>query len=398
MRSGRCLPSRCSCDVRTGDVRMKVALVAHWDWVLFNFRMPIARRLRAAGYEVVLICPPGRYVDRIRSEGFRLVSWGVDRRSFGPVREVAAIRELTNIYRKDRFDLTHHFTIKPNLYGTIAARRTGVPRVINTFSGMGFLMSEGPRAVALRVAAGPVLRAAFRTDSVWTVFQNEEDLASVVNRGWLNRERTRLIAGSGVDTDLYVPTRSATSSDLPVFLMAARLIKQKGLEDFVLAARMVRDQGVQARFVVAGEPDPGNPASFTHEQIDMWKKEGPVEFVGHVSDMPALLAASDVAVLPTYYPEGLPRFLLESASSGLPLIATDIPPCRPIVRDGHNGYLVAPRDPVALASAMADLAREPDLRSRFGDNGRQLVMDRFREQDVVDQYVTLYEELLGAGS
>lgn len=376
----------------------KVALVAHWDWVLYNFRLPIARRLRDIGYEVVLICPPGRYLAQLESEGFRVVPWRVERKSFSPIGEARAIAELTSIYRRERPEIVHHFTIKPNLYGTIAARAVRVRNIINTFSGMGFLLSESRVAAALRLVAAPLLRVTFRARKVWTVFQNPEDLAWVSSRGWVSADRSRLIAGSGVDVDMYVPRTSDRSPARPVFLMAARLIKEKGVRDFVAAARTVAEARVPARFVVAGEPDPGNPSSLGAEEIEKWKRESPVDFVGHVSDMPGLLADADVAVLPTYYPEGLPRFLLEAAAAGLPLVATDIPPCRPIVLDGYNGYLVPPRHPKALADAISRLARDEGLRKELGDNGRRLVVERFREEDVVNQYVGLYDDLVAQGS
>lgn len=375
-----------------------MALVAHWDWVLFNFRLPIAKRLRDIGYDVVLVCPPGSYVDRLREEGFRIVPWRVERRSFHPVRERASISELIRIYSHERPDVAHHFTIKPNLYGTLAARRTRVPIVINTFSGMGFLLSEGRRASALRLAITPVMKATFRSRSVWTVFQNEEDLASAVDRGFVAEDRTTLIAGSGVDVDRYSPRTGSCPPRSPVFLMAARLIREKGVQDFVAAAGVVARSGTSARFVVAGEPDHGNPSSLSDSQIDAWRRDTSVEFLGHISDMTTLLAEADAAVLPTYYPEGLPKFLLEAAASGLPLIATDIPPCRPVVQDGYNGYLVPPRDPDALAEAIARLANDQDLRHKLGQNGRRLVEERFREQDVVDQYIRLYDQLLSGGA
>jgi glycosyltransferase involved in cell wall biosynthesis len=372
----------------------KVALVAHWDWVLYNFRLPIAKRLRQFGHEVVLICPTGRFSRQLEDAGFRFLPWSVDRRSFRPLTERRSISHLSSIYLRERFDIAHHFTIKPNLYGTIAARRAAVPVVINTFSGMGFLLAEGRVAMTLRLLVGPIMRARFHSSAVWTVFQNDADLAATVARGWVPAERSCVIAGSGVDTEAYSPAVERPAGRVPVFVMAARLIKEKGVFDYLAAARSLLQAGEKARFLVAGEPDPGNPSSLTEDQVDQLKQDGSVEFLGHVSDMPGLLRDADVAVLPTYYPEGLPRFLLEAAACGLPLIATDIPPCRPIVKEGHNGYLVRPRDPDALVAAIVRLAKDEGLRREMGSNSRRLVVNRFREDHVVDQYVSLYERLL----
>lgn len=371
----------------------KVALVAHWDWVLYNFRLPIARRLRELGHEVLLVCPPGRYVEGFRTQGFAYVRWDVDRRSFRPLVEARAVKMLTSIYRTETPDVVHHFTIKPNLYGTVAARWAMVPLVINTFSGMGFFHTDSRQARALRILIRPVMRAIFRSNRVWTIFQNEDDFESAIRRGLARRDQTRLIPGSGVDVDLFKPQESSRPPGPPIFLMAARLLREKGVHEFVAAARRIRQEGVAARFIVAGEQDKGNPSTITDTQLVAWKHEGIVEFLGHVSDMPGLIARCDVAVLPTYYPEGLPRFLLEAAATGLPLVATDIPPCRPIVQEGYNGHLIATRDEKQLAESMLRLAQDEPRRIEFGRNARRLVVDRFREQDIVEQYMDLYQEL-----
>lgn len=372
-----------------------VALVAHWDWVLYNFRLPLARRLRDLGAEAVFVSPPGRYVPLLERAGFRWAAWTVERRSLNPLGEAVSVVRLAHLYRRERFGAVHHFTIKPVLYGTLAACLAGVPRVINTFTGLGFLFSEAGSARGLRAAVLPLLRWALHRNAVVTVFQNLEDRDRFLSAGLLPISQSRVIAGSGVDVARFAPAPPATG--LPVALLAARLLWDKGVAEFVDAARRLRAWGVEARYWVAGEADPGNPKSIAVEQLTRWAEEGPVEFLGHRADMPALLRQVHVAVLPSYH-EGVPKFLLEAAAAGLPLVASDIPGCRAVVQPEVNGLLVPPRNPEALAAALARLLRDAGLRQAMGAAARATAVERFDERQIADRYESLYREVgvLGA--
>lgn len=374
------------------DLIRKVLLVAHWDWVLHNFRMPVARALREEGLDVSFVCPPGQYVANFEREGFRCLHWAVDRRGMRPLREKQSIAELTRIYRAEQSDVVHHFTVKPNLYGSIAARRADVPVVINTFTGLGFLFSRRWPVVTLRALLGPWMRRALAGKNVWTIVQNEADRSELVKSRLVAATRTRLIPGSGVDVSRFYPSFDRPRAT-PRVITAARLLQDKGIADIVAIARLLRDGGVPAEFVVAGEPDPGNPRSISDRQLDEWRREGVVTFLGHRDDMDEVLRDADVALFPSYYPEGLSRFLLEAAASGLPLVATDIPGCQPVVRPGENGFLVTPKDVEGMATALQQLLRDPGLRRRFGISSRRLAEELFSEGSIVGQYLALYREV-----
>lgn len=369
----------------------RVALVAHWDWVLRHFRLPVALALRQEGCDVTFICPAGKYVEELQDHGFRWVSWNVDRRSMNPFLELRSIRDLTRIYRSERFRLVHHFTAKPNLYGTMAAGRARVPAVVNTVSGLGFLFSDARSARIVHRAVAPLMRRNFGRANVWTIFQNRADRQVFLDTG-LPQERTRLIEGTGVDLEVFTPSLERKARAQPIVVMASRLIKEKGVEHFVAAAESLP----QCRFLLAGETDPGNPSSLDEDVIQGWAGRGIVELLGHRSDMDVLLRGADIAVLPTYYPEGVPRFLLEAAASGLPLVATDIPPCRAVVKDGINGFLVPTKDRESLQRAIAALAADPRLRSRFGAAGRKLVEEKFSQDKIVAEYLDLYRDVLSS--
>jgi len=377
--------------VATERANRRVLLVANWDWVLYNFRLPLAAALRRAGYDVLLVCPQGRYGEEMRNSGFKVIDWPVARRSVNPVRELAAVVRLIGIYRSLRPAVVHHFTIKPNFYGSLAA--WALPgcrcRVINTFSGLGFLFTQAVRARLASVIVLPLFRLVMRRGRHWSVFHTRSDLDRLVRLGLGSVERARLIPGSGVDIARFRPGPARTSHP-PVAVTGARLLWDKGIGDFVEAARLLRREGVAAEFWIAGEADRGNPSCIPSEVLGRWQREGIVRLLGH-QRMDEVLARADIAVLPSYH-EGVPRFLLESAAAGLPLIATDIEGCRMLVCPGKNGMLVPPGCPEALAGALRILITDPDLRRTYGTASQELA-ERHSEERIIEQYLRLYQEV-----
>lgn len=372
----------------------KVLLVANSDWGLFNFRLSLARALRKDGAEVVLVCPEGKYVNRLREAGFRTLTWNLKRRSISPVSEALSLLRLIQIYRDESPRLVHHFTIKPNLYGALAARFAGVSAVINTWTGLGYVFSDSARARPLRRGLMTIMRFLHRDRRIWSVFQNEENLRVMVDRGIVSSGRVSMIAGSGVDTALFRPRPGGAPSRVPVVLMAARLLRDKGVYEFAEAASLVEKTGYKARFLLAGSIDEGNPASLSQGELDEIGRSSPIELLGHRDDMSDLLAQVDFAVLPSYH-EGLPRFLLEAAATGLPLVATDIPGCRAIVRPHLNGILVPPRNSQSLADAMIVLIGNPELSRQFGLASRELAVSDYGDERINLQYLALYQRLAG---
>jgi glycosyltransferase involved in cell wall biosynthesis len=370
----------------------RVALVAHWDWVLYNYRLPLARGLRERGADVTFVSPPGKYVPGLRAAGFRWLPWPAVRRSLSPLTEMPALVRLRALYRRERFDAVQHFTIKPVLYGSIAARQSGVPTVINTFTGLGFLFSGSRTAACLRPLVLPVLRRLLHGPRVYTVLQNPRDHADFLRRRLVPPARTRVIRGSGVDTARFAPASNGERpTDAPVVLMASRLLQDKGVGEFVQAARALRGQGLPARFWVAGEPDRGSPTCIPDDALAAWQRDGSTEFLGHQDDMAAVLRQAAIAVLPTSYQEGVPRFLLEAAAAGLPLVGSDIEGCRMVIQPGVNGLLVPPKDAPALTDALARLLADDDLRARMGQASRAHVVEAFDEDRILAEYLALYE-------
>lgn len=377
----------------------KVLLVSNWDWVLYNFRLSFARDLARRGYEVALVCPPGPYVERFREEGLRWVEWRLSRRSMNPLTEVGAVRRLARIYRDELPDLVHHDTIKPNLYGSIAVRinrrrlgRRGSPRVLNTFMGLGFLFAGSAAAALPRAITLPLMRRAFR-DGVLTVFSNASDRRRFVDLGLVREADSRVMVSEHVDTERFRPGDPSLRSEPPAALFAGRMLWDKGIAELLEASEILRERRIAVRVLLAGEPDPGNPACVPVEALRAAEAAGQATWLGQQSDMPALLRTADIAVLPSYH-EGLPRFLIEGAATGLPLVATDLEACRRIIDPDVNGLLIPARDAPALADAIERLVRDVDTRHRMGAAGREIAVDRFDTRKTLEEWIRLYEELL----
>jgi glycosyltransferase involved in cell wall biosynthesis len=377
---------------------VKVLLFANTEWYLFNFRLSLARALRDAGHEVLLVSPPGPYGQKLRDIGFRWEPAPMVRRSLNPLREFALVQWLKRLILREQVDLVHGFTIKCAVYGSIAARLAGIAARVNAVAGMGYVFtSNEPRARVLRPIIRNLLRFALDGEGARLILQNPDDVDLFARARLVKPDRVRLIPGSGVDCSRFTPpsageTPPASKNRFRVVL-PARLLWDKGVAEYVDAARQVRAAGLPIDFLLAGDPDPGNPAAVPEAMIRGWVAEGVVEWLGHVQDMPGLFHSVDAVVLPSYR-EGLPKGLIEAAACGLPLVTTDVPGCRHVVTNGVDGLLVPARNATALAAAIVRLHDEPALRRRIGAAARVKALAEFDEQRVVERTLGVYRELI----
>ena len=366
------------------------------DWYFRLHWIGLARAARDAGFEVLLAMRVQEHGLEISGQGFKLFPINLLRRSVNPIREFLAVIELARLYRAEKPDLVYHVAVKPILYGSLAARLAGIPSVINVFAGLGYTYtSDEWKARLFRLLLKFGLNAACNSSGSIAVFQNEEDQAQLVRDHAVRRSHTRVIRGTGVDTDRFRPT-SEESGD-PVILLPCRMLWDKGVGEFLEAARLVKRQKPRVRFVLVGRCDEENPASIQSVQLHQWQEEGAIEWWGHRSDMPAVLGHAAVVVLPSYR-EGLPVSLLEAAACGKPIVATDVPGCRDVVRHRVNGLLVPPKNATALAEAIAVLLENPGLRNELGSRGRDIVVKEFSSTLVTRQTLALYDELLHRGA
>lgn len=374
----------------------RVLLFANTDWYLYNFRRSLALALRDVGHDPLLLSPPGAYGERLRGLGLRWEPVPMERRSLNPLREATLLLELARLFRREKPDLVHGFTIKCAVYGSLAARLAGVPAQVNAVTGLGYVFtSQDTKARALRPLVRTLMKTALGARSARLILQNPDDVAMFERSGLVDPGRIRLIPGSGVDCRRFAPMhRPARQAEEPFrVLLPARLLWDKGLAEFVDAARRLQAQGRDIEFLLAGEPDPGNPASVPEDIVRGWVEEGLVRWLGHVDDMPALFASVDVVALPSYR-EGLPKGLIEAGACGKALVTTDVPGCRDVVDDGVDGLKVPVRDAAALTAAIVRLHDDPALAARLGGAARERALNRYDERIVIERTLAVYRELL----
>jgi glycosyltransferase involved in cell wall biosynthesis len=368
----------------------KLCLVANTDWYLYNFRLVLARKMRSLGWEVVLISPPGLYAARIIEEGFRWVEWPVDRRGLNIRQELNSLSKLAKIYRQERPQMVHHFTVKSVLYGSLAARREKIAAIVNSITGLGYIfLRAGWRGRMLRAFILPFYRLALRHKNVRVIFENEDDQNIFLKYHLIESSQTSIIEGVGVDVEKFKARPEVDGT--PLVVMPSRLLWDKGVGVFVEAARRLRE-GNRMRFALVGMPDPGNPASIDPTQLQKWISDGVVEHWGFREDMEEVYRQAHIVCLPSMG-EGLPTVLIEAAASGRPIVASDVPGCREVVSHGENGLLVKANDPAALSEALRKLAVDPELRQKMGVQSRLKAVEKFASDKIIAETIQVYADL-----
>ncbi len=390
----------------------KVALVANTDFSLYNFRMGLIRALLAKGYQVHIVCPDGEYIEALVKQGVEHHPLIMDRKGTNPVNELKTVWRLYRIFRKEKFDAVHCYTIKPNIYGDIAAKMAGVPAVINSVTGLGYVFTgSGRKKRLLRVLVVALYKFAFKFAGR-VIFLNDDDFELFRRYGICDSRRGIVIKSEGIDPDKYsisnvshdrldeVRDELGLSEDCGklVVTMIARLIWDKGVREFVEASRLVKSKHANTLFLLVGQIDEGNPAAVPEEYVRGAEREGLVRYLGMREDVPEILSISDIVTLPSYYREGIPRVMLEAMSMCRPVVTTNSVGCKEVVEVGKNGYLVQPKDHVALASAIEKLVVDEQLRIKMGEYGRHKVLSDFEESGLGRRILQIYDELLSQRS
>lgn len=372
--------------------RLTLLFLVTEDWYFVSHRLALARAAHDAGYRVVVATRVQSHGEQIVAAGCELVPLGWRRSGNTPWSHLQALRELTSLYRRIRPDLVHHVALKAVVFGSIAARRSGVQRVVNALAGLGFVfVSSTPRARLLRPLLKQMLRHALRGPTKRVIVQNRDDRRVLVEAGLVPADQVVLIRGAGVDPERY-PEADVTREPATIVLVA-RMLWEKGVGEFVAAASELQRRGVAARWVLVGDTDPDNPRPIARAQLLAWQATGAVEWWGHRDDVPAVLAAATIYALPTRYGEGIPRSLLEAAAAGLAIVTTDTPGCREVVDDNVTGLLVPPGDVPALTAALERLLGDPRLRRRLGRAAREKVSEEFALPGVLAATLGVYREL-----
>lgn len=366
---------------------MRVAIVLNTSWNIYNFRMNFVKTLLEKGYEVHTIAPVDAYTHYLIDAGCHHHPLRMDSRGINPIKDFGLILELRGIYKKLKPDMILHYTIKPNVYGSIASAGLRIP-IINNVCGLGtvFLRKNLLSSIAILL-----YRWSFRF-SKKVFFQNPDDRDLFISKKLVQRSAADLLPGSGIDLKRFTPD-PFTRNKAFTFLLISRLITDKGILEYVEAVKRLRAQGLDARFQILGAKDPKHRRGIPLHTISKWIDDKTIEYLGTAEDVQPFIKSADCIVLPSYR-EGTPHTLLEAASCGKPIVTTGVPGCHQVVEDNRNGLLCESKDAKDLAEKMMLMSRLDDATlQQFGIHGRQKMEREFDESIVINKYLTAISEL-----
>lgn len=370
----------------------KLMFVISEDWYFVSHRLQLAMHAKATGYQVAVLCCISSHRVLLESAGIEVFPWSLERRSKNPLSELRAIREVWQAVDSFQPDVLHAVALKPVLYSAMAGKIKKVSGRVFALAGLGFVFSSKKMlARCLRPFVALAFRLAFRNSSTRLIMQNPDDVQVLLDAQIIAPEKIRLIRGAGVDVVAFAALPEPEGQMLVV--LPGRMLWDKGVGEFVEAARLLRQRGLDARFALVGDRDDHNPSCVPAQTLEEWEAEGVVEYWGRRADMPAVLAQAHIVCLPSYR-EGLPKALLEAASSARPIVTFDVPGCREVVVHGKNGLLVPFGDVAALATALETLAADRGMRQRMGKEGRRMAEQEFSQELVAAQTSRVWGEVL----
>ncbi|WP_205500150.1 glycosyltransferase family 4 protein [Rufibacter psychrotolerans] len=368
---------------------MRIAIVINKSWNIFNFRLSLVKALMAAGHEVVAIAPEDAYSAKLVAEGCKFVPLPMESKGTNPIKDMLLVRKFLKAYKSVQPDVILQYTIKPNIYGSIAAKLAGIP-TINNVSGLGtvFIVQNLVSKIAMAL-----YRFSFQfPDKVF--FQNSDDQALFLDRKLVRDSITEVIPGSGINTQKYQPAAFQRREPF-VFLMVSRALYEKGLVEYVEASKILKAKYPDLRIQLLGAIDEEGNIGIKRTLVEQWANEGWLEYLGTSDDVASVVHGADCVVLPSYR-EGTPRTLLEAAAMGKPIVTTNVPGCKETVIDGYNGYLCEVRNGADLAAKMEQvyLLSDQELQN-MGQKSRRLAEEKFDEKFVIDRYFAAIEGATG---
>ncbi len=369
-----------------------LVLSVNTSWNVYNFRLGLLHALKKDGYDIIIVAPEDAYTQKLRKLGFSCYTIEMNNKGTDPKEELKLLYRYYQFYKKISPDVILQYTIKPNIYGSIAAGLLRIP-VISNISGFGTVFLD--ESISSRVARF-LYRIALRFPQR-VFFQNSVDMETFIQKGLVQKELAVLLPGSGIDTEKFKPCKSdSEEKEVPVkFLFIARLVKDKGILEYVQAAKEIKSllkNSVQCD--ILGAFYPGNPTAVTEEDVCSWERENIISYLGTTDNVQSVICEYDSIVLPSYR-EGLSRVLLEAASMAKPIVTTDVPGCREVVEDGVNGFLCKVKDIDSLSDAMVRMATlSPEERRKMGEMGREKVLRTFSEEKVIAYYKKALSEIL----
>lgn len=364
----------------------RIVLTSNTSWSLYNFRFGLMKALKEKGFHVIAVALEDEYSQSIKEHFDFVALKNLDRKGKNPFKDLMLLKEYLSLYKTLKPDLVINYTIKPNIYSSIACGILGI-KSISVITGLGYVYTRRNRLMLL---VDTLYRIAFKFNQK-IIFLNTDDLNVLVERRLLNKKKALLFHGEGINTEYFSPEFCKSiynaNNENFTFLIISRLLWDKGVGEYIESAKIIKKNYPQVRFLLLGPVDKGNPSAVPEERIKEWVREGIVEYLGTTSDVRPFICQADCIVLPSYR-EGLPRVLLEAMAMEKPIITTDAPGCREAVIDGINGFLVKPKDVEDLHKAMLGIMNLPlEKRIEMGKRGRQLVLERFDEKVIIEKYL-----------
>ena len=379
------------------EIRHTLVFVANTAWSMYNFRRGLLVRLVSEGFKVVVIAPPDEFADKLKElkvTVYPLLT--IANKGKSPFQDALLLNELRTLYRKIKPSLIFHYTIKPNIYGTLAAAQLGIPSVaITTGLGYAFSYTNFTSVIVKKLYRFALKKAT----EVW--FLNKEDEKAFLQKKIIKPRQSSVLNGEGIDTRFF----AASPHALPVFnkerkfILAARLLYDKGVGEYAEAAAILQKKGYRFQCQVLGFLDVKNPKAISHEQINRWQLQGLITYLGVTADVRPFITDADCMVLPSYYGEGVPRTLMEAASLSKPVITTNHVGCREVVDDGKSGFLCHAKDAKDLAKKMEAIITMPDeALAAMGANGRVKMIAEFDEALTIEKYLTTIAKYVISGT
>jgi len=363
-------------------MKKKIAIISNVSWNLYNFRLSLMVAMRNAGYDVIAIAPYDAYSQKIIDAGFEFHSIKLNSQGINPFQDMKTTMAFYKLFKELSPDFICNYTIKPNIYASLVARMLDI-KMINNIAGLGTLfIKQGPIT-----SIAKLLYKASQAKADRVFFQNRDDFKLFTDAGLVNILNCDVLPGSGVDTNRFRP-QEKPQSEVIRFLHVSRMIWEKGIGEYVEAARIIKAKYPNVEFCLLGFLDVANPGAISREQMDEWVEEGVINYLGVSDDVDEVISTADCVVLPSYYREGTPKTLLESASSAKPIITTDNVGCRDVVDHGVNGYLCEPRSSEDLAKKIEMfLALSETEKRKMGANSRKKIQNEFDEKIVIRKYL-----------
>jgi glycosyltransferase involved in cell wall biosynthesis len=367
---------------------MRIGIIINSSWNIYNFRGGLIEAFIKDGHQVVAIAPDDGFVGELKAKGCEFYEVNMERKGANPLKDLGLVGELYQTYKKANIQIALHFTIKPNIYGTLAARLLNIPS-INNVTGLGTVFIRNNLTSKI---AQVLYRFAFQFPKK-VFFQNQDDLALFLQKKLISKKITDLLPGSGIDIEKFKPTLPNSKNTPFTFLLIARLLYDKGIVEYIEAIKILKKQNLSLHFQLLGKIETDKGLGITKEQLRQWTEEGIVTYLGTTDDVRPFIQNADCVVLPSYR-EGTPRTLLEAASMGKPLIATDVAGCRETILEGINGFLCKVKNAQDLAQKMEKMSTLSEAEwQEMGKQSRALAVDKFDQNKVIEKYIEVIKKV-----